>query len=366
MTDYEAMIERIYEHVDNDRVEKAVMACLRLARNVQDYLNVAIFLRELYGDKKQFKDLLVEDTRHLKTETVKYVFDRSFDSWLACRTLPFGLGVDRHDVDLYHDPDEDDPKQRNVLVVGVGELEKEIPQLEQAIADLAVPLGMAPFDTAAFTDSYIRRKTGLRLRINAMQTVRSRIKARCFNYAVSVERQWRAQQKPVAFLQKVQTEVNNYFKARSEDVHTKLEKAAQLVDSSNPEDYSALLTQVRRAIKAVADHFYPPVAEPVVSADGKERKLGDEQYLNRLEEFLRRSFPVGSTSSELLNAELSLLAAFARKLNDIASKGVHANVSDEEAKQGLLGLYMFLYNVISKLERKNTTEAASPAQAANS
>ncbi|MDB5328982.1 MAG: hypothetical protein JWP03_133, partial [Phycisphaerales bacterium] len=29
-----------------------------------------------------------------------------------------------------------------------------------------------------------------------------------------------------------------------------------------------------------------------------------------------------------------------------------ADVSAEEAKQGLLGLYMFLYNVIAKFQRK--------------
>ena len=32
---------------------------------------------------------------------------------------------------------------------------------------------------------------------------------------------------------------------------------------------------------------------------------------------------------------------FVRRLNDVASKGVHTDVSHEEAKQGLIGLYMF-------------------------
>lgn len=41
---------------------------------------------------------------------------------------------------------------------------------------------------------------------------------------------------------------------------------------------------------------------------------------------------------------------FARKLNDIASKGVHAEVTSGEAKQGLVGLYLFLSNIIEKME----------------
>jgi hypothetical protein len=143
--------------------------------------------------------------------------------------------------------------------------------------------------------------------------------------------------------------VNNYFKAHSESVYKKLQRAAQLVDSDDPEDLSLLLTQVRRAIKAAADHFYPSVDGIVKCADGKERELGDAQYLNRLQEYLATAFRK-STSQELLQAEYQHLAAFSRRLNDVAAKGVHADVSAHEAKQGLIGLYLFLYNVISRMQ----------------
>lgn len=92
-------------------------------------------------------------------------------------------------------------------------------------------------------------------------------------------------------------------------------------------------------------------------ADGKERVLGDEQYLNRLHEFMATKF-AKSSSRDLLFSELDHLSVFARRLNDVASKGVHAAVSAEEAKQGLLGLYMFLYNVTSRLERESSQETA--------
>jgi hypothetical protein len=226
-------------------------------------------------------------------------------------------------------------------------------QGELSIRDLALPSGMGEFDTAAFTDRYVSKKEWLRLRIRAVHTVRDRIKTRCLNYAIRVERQLQAQSKSQNFLEQIQNEVNNYFKAHSEDLYTKLQKAAQLVDSNDSEDHSLLLTQVRRAIKASADFFYPPAADPVLCYDGKERKLGEEQYLNRLQEFLMTRFPE-STSRDLIKAELGHLDTLARRLNDIASKGVHADVSPQEAKQGLLGLYMFLYNVVVKLQNKDS------------
>jgi hypothetical protein len=347
--DYRALIERVYEHIENDHVEKAVFVCLRLARNLNDYLNAAIFLRELYPDKHQLRSVFREDTNGLKDEAVKYVWEKSNEAWLAGRKLPYALDGD---------DDVDEGEKRNLLPAGVAEIDANIEQWEKAIQDLAIPAGMGKFDTAAFTDRHNSQKAELRVRINAEKVVRSRVKTRCTNYAISLERQLQAQQKTQSFLHKVQTEVNNYFKGRSEDVYLKLQKAANLTDSDDPENYSLLLTQVRRSLKAVADHFYPPAAQPVTCSDGNERALGDDKYLNRLHEFLSKTFPSGS-STDLLLAELEVLIAFVRKLNDISSKGVHASVSGEEAKQGLLGLYLFSYNVISRLQKRDHRETPS-------
>jgi hypothetical protein len=59
-------LARIYEHLDEDRVEGAVMGCLRLARTVKDYLNAAISLRELYPSKNEVVRALLR--RHLPSQ----------------------------------------------------------------------------------------------------------------------------------------------------------------------------------------------------------------------------------------------------------------------------------------------------------
>ena len=339
--DYARAIERVYEHIENDHVDKAVMVCLRIARSLQDYLYAAVFLREMYPSKRELIRVLYDDTNHLKEEAQKYLYEQSLEYWLDTHTLDFTLGSNEEGED------------RNVLAVAVGEIDPELEQWKNSIDDMNVPSGMGKYDTAAFTDEFTRNKATFRLRMKALHTIKQRIKTRCLNYAIRVERQLQAQSKSQNFLQRIQNEVNNYFKAHSEDVYTKLQKAAQLVDSNDSEDYSLLLTQVRRAIKASADFLYPPITEPIKCSDGKERKLGDDQYLNRLQEFLMTTFPE-STSRDLIRAELEHLDTLARRLNEIASKGVHADVSPQEAKQGLLGLYMFLYNVAVKLQNKDS------------
>lgn len=339
--DYPRLIEKVYEHLECNDVDKAVMTCLRLARHLRDYYNSTMFLRELYPDVCQLRQAFYDDTNGLKEEAIKYLWEKSQEDWLNGRTLGFSISSEDRD--------------KNVLVYGVGELKSELDQLEKSIEDMRLPNGMGEFDLAAFTDRYSSHKAQFRLMIKGIHTINDRIKTRCLNYAIRLEKQLEAQNKSVVFLHTIQNEVNNYFKVNSEDVYMKLQKAAQLVDTTDPEDQSLLLTLVRRAIKAVADYFYPPVDGTVKCSDGEDRVLNDERYLNRLQEYLTVSF-AKSSSNVLLQAELEHLIAVARKLNDIASKGVHTDVSFAEAKQGLVCLYMFLYNLTSKLQYKGSQE----------
>jgi hypothetical protein len=333
------LLRRIFDHVEQGDVDKAVRASLRLSRHIGDHMNTALFLRDLLDDKNEIARVLFDDTPHLKEESQKYLYQQSFERWLRSRTLPFSFGTT-----------SDDDEERNVFVMSVGEFPDEVVQIEKAITDMVVPSTMGEYDSAAFTDRYDTIKAQLRLRIKAITAIKDRVLNRCFNFAIGVERQLGAQAKSVQFLQEAQNEVQNYFKSRSEDVYEKLQKANSLIMSNSNEDLSLLLTQVRRAIKAAADYFFAPAPEPRRCSDGIDRVLGDEQYLNRLREFVYTTFP-RSTSTDLLRAELDHLLALATKLNDIASKGVHASVSAREAKQGLLGLYLFLFNVCQKLDR---------------
>jgi hypothetical protein len=334
--DYDEALARVYKHLEEDKVDQAVMSCLRIARSTNDYLNAAVFLRELYPNKNEVARVLYDDTSHLNRETQKFLYDTSLNRWLELHTMDFSMGNDEDETD--------DGKKLSILKIAAGELDARQRQWEHAIADMAVPHGMGEFDTAAFTDRLLREKAQIRLQITAIHTIKSRLKTRCLNYAIQIERQLGIQRQGQGFLETVQNDVNNFFKARSDEVFMKLQKASQLSASGNAEDFSLLLTEVRRALHAAADFFYPPVAGKVVCADGFERDLGNEQYLNRLQEFLNRRL-ARSTSRELLQIELDHLASFFRRLNDMASKGVHGTVTLAEAKQGLVGLYFFLHNI---------------------
>jgi hypothetical protein len=335
--DYQKIINKIYEDLEKDKLVQAVISCLRLAKLNKDYRNVVIFLREITSDKAAFRDAFLEVTRGLKAEALKYLHEGSFERWLEERTV------------CWNPKATDDEKI--VYTLGAGELLSDIEQLEKSINELSAPKGMTPYDTAFFEDRNIKTRVELRNQIRNMNMVKERIRSRCFNYVTEIEKQLYEQRQTQNFIFDAQNHVNNFFKGENQDIYDKLQKATELSNSNEKEGYSLLLTEIRRVLKSVADHFYPAQESKIVCSDGVERILDDSNYLNRLQEYLSKKFGK-SKSDELLKAEYEYFSNFIRKLDGLASKGVHANVDFAEAKQGLLCLYMFLNNLINRLQLK--------------
>lgn len=110
MTKQQELIERIYDHVENDDVDKAVFACLRLSRSIGDIFNTLLFLKELHPDKKQSDQAFYEEVKNLKKEAQDFFWKTVGDYWLDGRTLEYSV--------------TDDP-DKTVLILGVGVMQKE-------------------------------------------------------------------------------------------------------------------------------------------------------------------------------------------------------------------------------------------------
>jgi len=160
--DERELIDRIYNHVESGDTDKATVACLRLARMLGDSFNTIVFLRELYPDRHQLKIAFFEETQDLKKDTQEFLWKTTQDRWIQERSLDFSLSADQDD--------------RNVLAMGVGELIREVEQMEKSIDDLKLPQGMGEFDTAAFTDRHTELMGQMRLKVRACHTILERVR----------------------------------------------------------------------------------------------------------------------------------------------------------------------------------------------
>jgi hypothetical protein len=330
------LIEKAFKKLEENDIVQCISLCLRLARLNNDYLNTAMFLREVSTDRKAFQETLFNETKHLNKEAQKFIFEKTLDKWLAERQMS------------YKDIGPNEPK---INVSSIGELLNDIRIAEESLKDFKTPTRMTPIDTASFEDENQKLRGKTRLYLGELNIVIERIRARCLNFLITLEKQNKEQEDAKKIQLNFFNEVNNFFKERDNSVYIKLLKSLELLNHNDEESHSLLLTEIRRCIKSVADYFYPAKNEKIKCFDGQERLLGDDQYLNRLSEFIY-STSKQKNSRELLIEELENLDRISRKLNDLSSKGVHSNVNFREAKHCLLSFYNFVSNLILLQQEK--------------
>jgi len=104
------------------------------------------------------------------------------------------------------------------------------------------------------------------------------------------------------------------------------------------EDLSQAAVTCRRILKLFADAVYPPKKELV---DGRE--VGKEQYRNRLWAYIKEN--ISGKQGDLLLVELEDIGKRVDKLDELANKGTHANISKNEVQRLILGEIILLHDL---------------------
>jgi hypothetical protein len=97
----------------------------------------------------------------------------------------------------------------------------------------------------------------------------------------------------------------------------------------------------------VADAVFPARQENWMDAGGKPRNVGTEQYKNRLLAYLSESNQ-SQTSGVLTESELEHLAARLDAIYEKTCKGVHIDVSEQEARLAVIHTYLFIGEVAQR------------------
>lgn len=102
-------------------------------------------------------------------------------------------------------------------------------------------------------------------------------------------------------------------------------------------------------IKSLADSLYPATDERIAGLDDVERKMSDEAYKNRLLQYVREQ--IGKhKNGEVLKTVITQLGARLNALDGLASKGVHANPSTDEARTCVAQTYLLAGDLLSIAE----------------
>jgi hypothetical protein len=233
-------------------------------------------------------------------------------------------------------------EENSIVGMSVREIEVRIEGLAEMADDERPQPGMSRVEA----DSVATNRAALLLRRSQFREVLARIRSRLLDYLSQTEREIVVDAMVTSIFEEQRQYVDSRLRSLAPEAFQQLAAAYERRREGTPEALSQALTSCRRALKSVADAVYPAQDEPVVGSDGVERPMTESRYISRLLQFAYEKSK-GRIAGKLLAAQLEALAGKLEALNDLASKGVHANVTELEANQAIIQTYLALGEILS-------------------
>ena len=121
------------------------------------------------------------------------------------------------------------------------------------------------------------------------------------------------------------------------------------MDSSNPEDWANAVHSCRRILKDFADSIYPPTDIPVILPSGKTIKVGEDNVINRLIQYVENNAS-SKTYSSVVGSTLQYLGNRLDAIFEATNKGTHSEILQGEAKRYIFYTYMCISDIVSLME----------------
>jgi len=140
--------------------------------------------------------------------------------------------------------------------------------------------------------------------------------------------------------------VDNFIRSYCPQAAEKILAINDRVNEKSSESWSAALTSCRRLLMDVADSLFTAQNDDWIDRKGNPRKVGEEQYKNRILAFLS-DLSESDGSYYLLESELEHLATKLDAIYEKTCKGVHIDVSPDEARLSVIHTYLFIGEIAS-------------------
>lgn len=155
-------------------------------------------------------------------------------------------------------------------------------------------------------------------------------------------------------------DVDTFIRIHCPKAAEKLVAINERMQDNSPESMSSALTSCRRLLMTIADSIFPPQKEKWIDQKGKERKVGVEEYKNRLLAYIGSDID-GKSSFAIISSEVEHLASKLDAIYEKSCKGVHNDISTKEARLAVVHTYLFIAELarVSHVKKKESSENKS-------
>ena len=325
-----------------DHLAPVLERCIRIATLRQDYFNLWWLRREALG----FENRRSHDA--LNAEMKRHFPDQYYE---ALRKQFVEDQIERHSIERINEKTGE--VETGVTAFSIGELEAQIENMEAYNRDSAPPPGLSAIDLNEANRTYQRMRVASEQTLREFKRVRSRIRERLHRFLVETEATLAFEQTAASTFERTRRFVDGQLGTIAPDALTQLQAAYERSNAGHLEALSHALTSCRRVLKSLADALYPATDLAITGGDGKIREMTDDKYRNRLWQYVGER-QTSSTSRQLVQATVEEVGRRIDLLNELASKGVHDQVTREEVDHCVLQTYL-LAGELLRLRTKDSS-----------
>lgn len=315
------LAEEILKNIELSELpfKSIILKCLRLCRLLNDETGVKLFTYEATGYP-------INDKGKLTSE-----------SWELCL-----LSGRRH-----FEKDKDGNYDEYAFTATISEMESSNEIQSERMKVLADPTsygeGFNPYMIEVSKHTKERNNIAVSIKDNSKRI--EIIKLKIYDYVLKIYNELLYGNLVEDIFRKNRNIVDSKLMNYCPEAIKKLSSIYDNISSSNEEDWANAIHSCRRILKEVADNLYPPT-DKAIKVGTKEIKLGEDQYINRLIQYID-SKSDSKTYNSIVGAELSDIGNKIDALNNAACKGTHDKVTRFEAERYLIYTYLFLGDLLS-------------------
>jgi len=337
--DSKIVLEIVRNALNNNNlpVSTIILNCKRVATMRADIENLWWIEYELHSGE-ELKDVAKEFLWRFGKDKIRELGPKYAKLWLEERQ------INKYDISNCNIISSD-----NVLPFSIGGIEAN------RKADLNQFSSLPKTDNMHTLDVYYTENANSKARIFLSKTIEDldrildRIRTRAFDYLIQVEAELMRGNSLSQYFDRNKEFVTMSLGSIDHQILEELDKIDIHLFDATSTDYSESLLDVRRILCHFADIVCPPSDTPKIGSDGKQHNLKSDKYLNRLE-FAVYEKAGKHTSTDLITSNLSELCTKLENLNSLSCKGVHANVTAEEAYMCVTQMYLMLGEMIRILQ----------------
>jgi hypothetical protein len=319
------LIDRILDHLADPAVEVSVIVDegLRLAALRRDYGNLWWLRVETIGiaDKREMASLDTEMAAVLEPSIWKAMREKTLLDYMERRRIA------------------GDKSEDLVSAESVREVETALAGLVDLVESSRPAPGLHPQDLYFAVESHQKLKLKTQAGIHGRRLILGRIRTRLARFVSETESAIEFGQAATGAFERVRDVVDGMLLQIAPEALAKFKSANERAAEGDPEAGSQALVSCRRILVSLADSLYPATNAVVKGGDGVERVMSEERYRNRLWQFISDNVPHDS-ARRLTQASLNETGGRLDILNDLASKGVHADVTAAEVDQCVVQTYL--------------------------